>query len=865
MEVWRRRILLFCVVTGICLVMYASLEPTVSVRAIDFASRQKGEFGFGEQVAYLKQLPLDAYIEEKIRDRHTIVSGDQWSSFFRDALAVSRGERLPKQWASRITRDDLKSSYRPCRVYFAPDEPPLSELQETFRITPGEPHYLILQDDSQRQFLEVTYHVYRSDAVTFGSGFIDAPSTRFHFPLRRIGYMVLVCGGLVYVLLPRKKRAPDVICFAHWTMIFGDIASLLLFLPFFFLPMLISGGVVQAITLGWFITLVLWPMSMLGAWLLMVMAIYASYEIHVLDDGLEVFNGHHRTFYRFEEMSYLQPLSLRFPAWLTMLMAVAALTSRGANQARLAGQTLIVGSAQSDGMSIGFKDGSAVYLWISNQMGSKVLKNAQRLPQVLQAAGVGLVEEVKVVSALVMPEGEHTDGTRLPSLRNNVLAGLAIFPLAAMGLMLAGWWASEVTDSLRSVDSENASWQEQQLQAEQAQFPANQVAWEQRYRSGVSAQLQTTFEEYDQLGISAGKAPEQSDSYAQGFLRTDDGGFLVFGTAGPSSYLDGYVLRTDEAGQKIWDAHLGAAGKQQDYLDGALLGGDGSILVWGTTGSAGMRAIEGSQALVALLSASGKPVWQTHWGQAHQSPQFCTAIQLEDGSSVLYGVSGSQPNTHCVRLRIDRQGSIVADTQWDLTQQYGDVDLHWVVPTGDGGCVITGEIAVNEQFKNMLVLKLDAEGRQVWQATPGGPKLESGRRVIELEEGGYVAAGVVDEFSGRIKMYLVRIDDSGQLLWERQLDDGAEYTVRDLRQGAHHHLLIAGDLRQREGTPAELCVLEFDIEGNQRWQKLLSQPNVGYSGQAALSSDDGKYFVLGTRTWGNQSADAISLIQLAED
>ena len=81
---------------------------------------------------------------------------------------------------------------------------------------------------------------------------------------------------------------------------------MLLFVTFFALPLFLIGSAVHAITDGWFFLLVMWPLAFLGAWLLIHLAEYAVYEIHVRDDEIEVITPRGRFTYDFASMASVQ-------------------------------------------------------------------------------------------------------------------------------------------------------------------------------------------------------------------------------------------------------------------------------------------------------------------------------------------------------------------------------------------------------------------------------------------------------------------------------------------------------------------------------------------------------------------------------
>ena len=858
MELWRRWILLLSTIVGIFLAMCASLSPKVSLKAVDFASSQGSEFGWDERTAYLQQLPLPEYIEEKTKDHQTLVQGEDWVTFFGDVLSASRDEAIAKRLQRHVYVENRWSS-PPFQVFFLPSELPPGDVADQLRGTGGEPHYLILPGPDGKQYLEAVYQTYDSEDFGFGSGISNPPPASLLYPYRRIGFGMLALGVLVYILLPRRKRAPDAICYAHWTVVPGDFVGMLLFVGFFTLPMLVVGGAVQTITLAWFFPLILWPLAFLGAWLLIHMAEYAAYEIRVLDDGIELTTCRGQSTHRFAEMKSVQPLVLLTPVWLTRLSWLAAMARQGSDRFRMTGQAIALSNSAAHGMCLRKKDGSAVYAWVPGNASEKVFKNAGRLTDAIEAAGIPREEDAKVVRALVRPDGEAPDGSTLKQSQSKVLAGLIVLPLAVIGIGLVGWWGMDILDSIDIGSGSDSSWKDDLKRDTEAQFSSEKVAWEKRFRGGASPMLLAAIEESG--GTGSGSDQGGQDTHACGFGQLADGSLLIYGCAGPSSYLDGYVLRTDELGEKQWENQYGVEGKACDYITGACQGRDGKILLLGTSGSYS-TIMGGSRAYLVGISGSGEKQWDLLWGEGTDFPEPDAAAARTDGSFTVYGHSGAEPSTTIFLLHVGESGQLITERQIDAEKEIGGVDIRRVVPTQDGGFVATGEISEPDQYKNLLLAKFNSDGKLEWKRGFGGPKLESGRKVVQTTEGGLLAAGLIDTFDESVRLYLVRLDAQGDLAWEKTIGGKGQYELHDLQLAKDGGFLLAGDYRPDANSLPQLSVIKTDMQGGVDWEKHLEQPEVIYSGMSSIETTDGATIVLATRSWGNQDLNAISVFRL---
>ncbi len=466
---------------------------------------------------------------------------------------------------------------------------------------------------------------------------------------------------------------------------------------------------------------------------------------------------------------------------------------------------------------------------------------------------------VAVAVFRVLPELTYPISTRHILVKDRCSSGckstLIILPLAILLIGVIVWVGADV---LESVDGDfDAPVREDGLApTDQPRFAAEDVAWEKSFRVGPSPMLQEAFAEYGDT------AEGEQNTQAAGLRELGDGGLLVYGSSGPASYLDGYVLRTDASGEKVWENQYGQGGQELDYITGACPTGSRGILLFGTSGAT--TTIQGGRRVyLTKTSDTGQQQWDLLWGEGTQFPTPDAATPQPDGSFTVYGHTGADASGAVFRLHVSEAGQVVDQQQIDVAAEIGDVDVKCVAPTSDGGLVVTGEIAAPDQYKNLLLAKFDADGRQVWRQSFGGPKLEGGRRIIETSDGGLLAAGPVDTFDGTVRVYVVRTDPQGSLLWERTIGTDGECELRDVQLAGDGGFLLTGDRRPSMDSLPQLLVVKTDPAGNVLWEKHLEQPDAVYCGASAIQRADGSTTVLATRSWRDGRLHAVSLIGLA--
>lgn len=167
-------------------------------------------------------------------------------------------------------------------------------------------------------------------------------------------------------------------------------------------------------------------------------------------------------------------------------------------------------------------------------------------------------------------------------------------------------------------------------------------------------------------------------------------------------------------------------------------------------------------------------------------------------------------------------GGQYADGGWSLRE------------TSDGGYAVIGYTVRNDT--DLWMLKLNSMGDIEWARTYGGPGDDMGYGIDEAEGGGFIAVGTTDSFGpGGEKLWVLRLDESGYLLWERVLggfitDGEAGWSVRDTGDG----FVIAGSTRSSGSGGKDLWMIKLDRNGRVLWSKAFgrSQDDVGFSAES---------------------------------
>jgi hypothetical protein len=339
--------------------------------------------------------------------------------------------------------------------------------------------------------------------------------------------------------------------------------------------------------------------------------------------------------------------------------------------------------------------------------------------------------------------------------------------------------------------------------------------------------------------------------------QTTDGGFILAGTSSslsPSgnktanSYgeTDIWLVRTDSGGNKLWDVSFG--GIYGEYATSVRQTSDGGFVVAGysTSPVSGNKTSVNSGSAdfwVLRLNANGEKVWDRSfggnlWDAAH------VIRETPDGGFILGGLSNSDAVGNKSSgnfglsdfwvVRLDSAGNKLWDRSFG-----GDSgeELRSLVQTPDGGFLLAGQSyslpsgsKTSPRFGDYdwWVIRVDGNGTELWQRSYGGSDYEILREVNRTTDGGFILSGSSSSRTNEVKtgrrygstdFWLVRIDASGDRLWDETMGTRSEDNAAGAQQTSDGGFIIAGasyDSRGNKTSPTfgngDFWVVKFQAE-----------------------------------------------------
>jgi len=328
-----------------------------------------------------------------------------------------------------------------------------------------------------------------------------------------------------------------------------------------------------------------------------------------------------------------------------------------------------------------------------------------------------------------------------------------------------------------------------------------------------------------------------------------------------------------------WQKKMG--GKNADYLYDAIPTLDyGFIMVGGTQSnqSGNVKKNAGSfDFFITKVSEKGDLLWTKTLGGKQADIARCIVNSL-DGGFLLAGISSSDISYSktCEHIgqrdiwlvKYDINGSII----WQKTLGgYAVEQISQVIRTTDGGFLIAGSSASNEfiptgvnmSSPNLVIkqgdnygsmdywlVKINAEGEMQWQKTFGGKYKDILKQVVELPNQDIILAGSSNSpksgnkttnANGRNDWWLVKINETGDLLWQKSYGTDAEEKLSTMLVTKDDHILLGGNYVVTNGETkkrqADIKLLKINFEGDIIWKETYDNGGDDFLTNIVQNSD----------------------------
>ena len=288
----------------------------------------------------------------------------------------------------------------------------------------------------------------------------------------------------------------------------------------------------------------------------------------------------------------------------------------------------------------------------------------------------------------------------------------------------------------------------------------------------------------------------------------------------------------------VWERTYGGA--RIDAARRILPWGKDGFVIAGRTRSKGQG---GDDVWLVFIDAEGKETGERLVG----SPDFdwlTSMIATRDGGLVLTGSRSDREITRSSGwvVRLNAKADELWRHEFDAGDPKGTSGLTSIDEVPDGGFVVAGSTTVKSagQYDGWL-LRLDKDGKLVWQKTVGGAEEDALFSVAALPDGGAVATGA---HGADGQGWVLRVDGKGDTVWEKRFGGTGYDVFNAIARHGETAFVAVGTTRSKGPAGGAAWVMLLSDKGEPAWEKLLT-PVKGASANSVLVLADGGLLVAG--------------------
>ena len=189
--------------------------------------------------------------------------------------------------------------------------------------------------------------------------------------------------------------------------------------------------------------------------------------------------------------------------------------------------------------------------------------------------------------------------------------------------------------------------------------------------------------------------------------------------------------------------------------------------------------------------------------------------------------------------------------------------------TSDSGFIVAGEtrsndgdVSGNHGKSDAWVVKLNSLGDILWKKCLGGTGNDYARSIQQISDGGFILTGYTNSNNGDVSgnngyydAWVVKLNSSGDILWQKCLGGTYDDYARSIQQTSDTGFILAGYTFSNDGDVSgnhgfsDAWVVKLNSSGDIIWQKCFGGTNEDYAYSIQQTSDSG--FIVAGYTFSN--------------
>ena len=332
------------------------------------------------------------------------------------------------------------------------------------------------------------------------------------------------------------------------------------------------------------------------------------------------------------------------------------------------------------------------------------------------------------------------------------------------------------------------------------------------------------------------------EDQGQALVQTVDHGFVLVGFSesfGADNDLDVYVVRTDVDGRQVWS---------QIYDEGFVEHGydviettDDGLLIVGDIYNSAQDFPTDANVYLLRLDKRGQVLWSRQFGGS-SFEQALAVCQAPDGGFAILGRTKATSNGRddILLIRVDAQGNEI----WTRTYGgLGDDRGTSIVPLGSG-FAFTGfaSNAVGGIGNDIIIYRVSDQGDIVWSEVFGTSGNEEAHDLVVTAGDSLVLAGSINNYNDA---FLAKYSPNGNLAWTKSFGYG---TLGDEALSIvlmpDQSLVVAGRT-ETNAMNTDILLAKLDVNGTLIWIRALGDPNFLDTAEGLVTTKAGGFAMVG--------------------